>query len=90
MSVELPAGVKFVKFYLILHARGKPLRDHFKDSPLAGRRITVSLDTKQPLVTDHLPVNDTQLGGDWFPKQIMPSLKFIRSLHVCFIRNANF
>lgn len=90
LSVELPAGVKFVKFYSVLHARGKPLRDHFNDSLGAGRRIIISLDTEQQLFTDHLPVSDTQPANDWFPKQMMPSFKSTRSLHVHLIRKANF
>lgn len=46
LSVELQAGVKFLKFYSILHAREKLLRDYFKDSFRARRRITVRLDTE--------------------------------------------
>lgn len=37
---------------------------------------------KQPLVIDHLSVNDTQLAWRLVPKQVMPSVKFIRALHV--------
>lgn len=62
LSTELPAGGRSVKFYSVLHARGKPPRDYLKDSFRAGERIAVRLDTKQPLVTDHFTVNDTHLG----------------------------